>query len=64
VDFRGNLDTCIAIRTVFIKDGRVHLQAGAGIVADSDPMREQAECEAKARGVLLAIERAAEMEDE
>ena len=64
IDFRGNLDTCIAIRTVFIKHGKVHLQAGAGIVADSDPAGEQAECEAKARGVLLALERAVAMERE
>ena len=62
IDFRGNLDTCIAIRTVFVKNGTVFLQVGAGIVADSDPVREQAECEAKARGILLALERAAEME--
>jgi anthranilate synthase component 1 len=62
IDFRGNLDTCIAIRTVLVKHGMAYVQAGAGIVADSDPGREQAECEAKARGMLLAIERAAELE--
>jgi anthranilate synthase component 1 len=62
IDFAGNLDTCIAIRTVLIKNGTVYLQAGAGIVADSDPAREQAECEAKARGILLALERAAHMD--
>ncbi len=64
VDFEGNLDTCIAIRTVFVKGARAYLQVGAGIVADSDPAREQAECEAKARGILLALERAAAMEAE
>jgi anthranilate synthase component 1 len=62
IDFRGNLDTCIAIRTILVKRGKVYLQVGAGIVADSDPAREQAECEAKARGILLALERAAGME--
>lgn len=63
VDFSGNLDTCIAIRTVLIKNDTVYLQAGAGIVADSDPAREQAECEQKARGILLALERATEIEE-
>jgi anthranilate synthase component 1 len=62
IDFRGNLDTCIAIRTVFVKNGNAYLQVGAGIVADSDPAREQAECEAKARGILLALEQAARLE--
>ncbi len=62
LDFRGNLDTCIAIRTVLIRHETVYLQVGAGIVADSDPVREQAECEAKARGILLALETAAAME--
>jgi len=61
-DFDGNLDTCIAIRTVLVKNGTVYLQVGAGIVADSDPVREQAECEAKAAGVLQALERAVELE--
>jgi anthranilate synthase component 1 len=62
IDFRGNLDTCIAIRTVFVKHGTAYLQVGAGIVADSDPAREQAECEAKARGILLALEQASRLE--
>ncbi len=62
IDFDGNLDTCIAIRTVFVKNETAYLQVGAGIVADSDPSREQAECEAKARGILLALERGAAME--
>jgi len=63
-DFDGNLDTCIAIRTVLVKHDKAYLQVGAGIVADSDPAREQAECEAKARAILLALERAARMETE
>ena len=63
-DFDGNLDTCIAIRTVLVKNDTVYLQVGAGIVADSDPAKEQAECEAKARAMLLALEAAARMERE
>lgn len=63
-DFDGNLDTCIAIRTVLVKHDKAYLQVGAGIVADSDPAREHAECEAKARAILLALERAARMETE
>ena len=63
-DFDGNLDTCIAIRTVLVKNRKAYLQVGAGIVADSDPVREQAECEAKARAILLALETAARMERE
>jgi anthranilate synthase component 1 len=59
LDFAGDLDTCIAIRTVLLRDGRAYVQAGAGIVADSDPASEDAECRAKARAVLDAI-RAAE----
>jgi anthranilate synthase component 1 len=61
-DFDGNLDTCIAIRTVLVKGEKVYLQVGAGIVADSDPAKEQAECLAKARAMLLALEAAARME--
>ncbi|MEB2284992.1 MAG: anthranilate synthase component I [Polyangiaceae bacterium UTPRO1] len=56
--FGGTMDTCIAIRTMLIKNGKVYLQAGAGIVADSDPVREHAECLNKARGLLLALQRA------
>lgn len=62
VDFGENLDTCIAIRTVLIKNGKVYLQVGAGIVADSKAAAEQAECEVKARAMMLALERAAAME--
>ncbi len=53
--FSGNMDMCITIRTVLIKNGRVYVQAGAGIVADSDPVREFEETENKARGVLKAV---------
>jgi len=63
IDFSGNLDTCIAIRTVVVKNDMVYVQAGAGIVADSEPAREQAECEQKARGILLALERATAFEE-
>ena len=55
LDFRGNIDTCIAIRTAVIKDGRAYVQAGAGIVADSDPNSENQECINKAAAVLGAI---------
>ncbi len=57
-DFAGNLDSCIAIRTVIMKDRQAYLQAGAGIVADSDPQREFEETENKARAVLRAVEMA------
>ena len=55
IDLRGNLDFCIAIRTVVLRDGRATLQAGAGIVADSDPHAEQRETEAKAGAMLEAL---------
>ena len=55
VDFSGNLDTCIAIRTAVIKDGKAIVQAGAGIVADSIPASENEECLNKAAAVLGAI---------
>ncbi len=54
----GNMDSCIVLRTGIVKDGVLHVQAGAGIVADSDPDYEQAECEAKA-GALIAAAREA-----
>ena len=56
VSFSGNLDTCITIRTVLIKDGQAFVQAGAGIVADSQPAREYRETLNKARGLLAAID--------
>ncbi len=54
-DFAGDADTAIAIRTAVLRDGRAYVQAGAGIVADSDPASEDAECQAKAAAVLRAI---------
>ena len=56
VDFSGNLDAAIAIRTLFCNsEGRSFIQAGAGIVADSDPEAEDAECSNKARALLIAV---------
>ncbi|MBI4651040.1 anthranilate synthase component I [Candidatus Desantisbacteria bacterium] len=55
ISFYGNLDTCITIRTVIIKNGIAYIQAGAGIVADSDPEKEYQETLNKARGMLQAI---------
>jgi anthranilate synthase component I len=57
-DFAGNLDSCIAIRTLLMKGKKAYLQAGAGIVADSDPQREFEETENKAGAVLRAVEMA------
>jgi len=56
IGFDGRLDTCIAIRTAVIADGVCRIEAGAGIVADSDPAAEEAETRAKARALLRAIE--------
>ena len=53
--FSGNMDTGITIRTVLVKDGRVYVQAGAGIVADSVPEREYLECVNKARGMVQGL---------
>jgi len=55
LDFAGELDTAIAIRTALLRDGVAHVQAGAGIVADSDPATEDQECRNKAAAVLRAI---------
>jgi anthranilate synthase component 1 len=55
VDVGGDMDTAIAIRTVVLRDGHAYVQAGAGIVADSDPAAEDAECRNKAAAVLGAI---------
>src|SRR6202046_3067307 len=57
-DFSGNLDSCIAIRTLYMNGEQGHFQAGAGIVADSVPEKEFEECVNKARAVVRAIERA------
>jgi anthranilate synthase component 1 len=54
----GSMDTCIVLRTAIVKDGRMYVQAGAGIVADSDPDAEQRECVHKARALILAAEEA------
>lgn len=56
IDFAGNMDTCIALRTMVIQDGVAYVQAGAGIVADSQPELEYKETLNKARGLLKAIE--------
>jgi anthranilate synthase component 1 len=55
LDFNGDADTAIAIRTAVIKDGVAHIQAGAGIVADSQPAAEDAECRHKAAAVIRAV---------
>jgi anthranilate synthase component 1 len=55
IDFTGNLDTCIAIRTALLYKGTAFVQAGAGVVADSDPESENQECRNKAAAVLTAI---------
>jgi anthranilate synthase component 1 len=56
VDYADNLDSCIAIRTIHLRDGVATVQAGAGIVADSVPEREYEECVNKARALFRAIE--------
>jgi anthranilate synthase component 1 len=63
LSYTGDLDTCIHIRTVVIKDGVAHVQAGGGTVADAKPAYEFAESEAKARAVLRAVEMAMEQPD-
>ncbi len=60
-DFSGNLDSCIAIRSLLTKDGKGYIQAGAGIVADSVPESEHQESMNKARAVIRAVERAREL---
>jgi anthranilate synthase component 1 len=52
------MDSCIVLRTAVVKDGVMHVQAGAGIVADSDPASEQRECEAKAGALFVAAHEA------
>lgn len=58
LDFTGNMDTCIAIRLAYKKNGRVCVQSGAGIVADSIPEREYEECQNKAKAVINALKTA------
>src|SRR5215211_8280813 len=63
LSYTGDLDTCIYIRSALVKEGRVHVQAGAGIVADSDPDSEVRETEAKAGAVIDAIGLACSQEE-
>jgi anthranilate synthase component 1 len=60
----GSVDSCIVLRTAVVKDGVMHVQAGAGIVADSDPAYEQRECEAKAGALIAAAREAARVAGE
>ena len=62
IDFTGNMDTCIAIRIAYKKNGRVFVRSGAGIVADSVPGKEFEECLNKARSSLSALELAQEVD--
>ena len=62
-DFTGNMDTCIAIRLAFKKNGKVFVRSGAGIVADSVPKKEYEECINKAKAVINAIAMSEEVED-
>ena len=55
LDFAGNLDSCIAIRTMWVQGRRAYVQAGAGIVADSVPETEYQECLNKAKALLRAV---------
>lgn len=61
ISFDGVMDTCIAIRTVLIKDNKAYIQAGAGIVQDSVPEKEYYECETKAKALIKAIEEASKL---
>ena len=54
----GDMDSCIVLRTALIKNGMMYVQAGAGIVADSDPTAEQQECVDKAKALFRAAEEA------
>lgn len=56
VDYRGNMDTCIALRTIVYKDGTYHVQAGCGVVADSNPTAEYEETLNKAKAMIAAIQ--------
>jgi len=57
--FSGNMDFCITIRTFVIRNGKIYIQAGAGIVADSDPQAEYRETLSKAEGLVQALRMAA-----
>jgi len=56
LDGSGDVDTCIALRTALVKDGKIYMQAGAGVVADSDPESEYQECCNKAKAIIDAAE--------
>lgn len=62
IDFTGNMDTCIAIRIAYKKNGRVFVRSGAGIVADSVPGKEYEECINKAKAVVDALKLAEEVD--
>ncbi|MBR5712159.1 MAG: anthranilate synthase component I family protein [Lachnospiraceae bacterium] len=62
IDFTGNMDTCIAIRIAYKKNGRVFVRSGAGIVADSVPEKEYEECRNKAMASLRALQQAQEVD--
>lgn len=62
IDFTGNMDTCIAIRIAYRKNGKVFVRSGAGIVADSVPEKEYEECINKAKAVMKALETAEEVD--
>lgn len=63
IDFSGNMDTCIAIRIAYKKNGKVFVRSGAGIVADSDPEKEYKECINKAKAVVHALKLAGEADE-
>lgn len=58
LDGHGDLDTCIALRTAIVKDGKMHIQAGAGVVADSAPELEHKECVNKSKAIVAAADEA------
>ncbi|MDR1194937.1 MAG: anthranilate synthase component I family protein [Endomicrobium sp.] len=62
IDFTGNADTCIAIRMAKLQNGKIYIQSGAGIVADSDPQKEFRECLNKAQAMVEAVETASASE--
>jgi anthranilate synthase component 1 len=62
IDFAGNMDTCIAIRLAYKKNGQVFIRSGAGIVADSVPQKEYRECINKAQAVVQALTQAEEID--
>ena len=64
IAFNGDMDTCIAIRIAYKKNGKVFVRSGAGIVADSVPETEYRECINKAAAVVSAIEKAEVMDDD